>query len=233
LLKEKLALIYEYNKKSLMFIRAADIQISNNNLQIALDILSDGLKLYPDYPTAYLLLGKILVLQGEYTKAEKAFTKGAEILNNKSTLDYYINDMEKLRSGDSHFTVSRRVSFASDELNELIDENNVNIDEFISGSKPKNKNREFEDRLDDLAKEISGIKIIVDENLPVSEKPAGTIYQDQEIVTETMANIYLSQRKFREAVNIFEKLKIKLPSRNDYFQKKIDEVKMQMNNLNS
>jgi tetratricopeptide (TPR) repeat protein len=230
LLKEKLALIYEYNKKSLMFIRAADIQISNNNLQIALDILSDGLKLYPDYPTAYLLLGKILVLQGEYTKAEKAFTKGAEILNNKSTLDYYINDMEKLRSGDSHFTVSRRVSFASDELNELIDENNVNIDEFISGSKPKNKNREFEDRLDDLAKEISGIKIIVDENLPVSEKPAGTIYQDQEIVTETMANIYLSQRKFREAVNIFEKLKIKLPSRNDYFQKKIDEVKMQMNN---
>jgi tetratricopeptide (TPR) repeat protein len=216
-----------------MFIHAADIQISNNNLQIALDILSDGLKLYPDYPTAYLLLGKILVLQGEYTKAEKAFTKGAEILNNKSTLDYYINDMEKLRSGDSHFSVSRRVSFASDELNELIEENNVNIDEFISGSKPKNKNREFEDRLDDLAKEISGIKIVVDDNLPVSEKPASTKYQDQEIVTETMANIYLSQRKFREAVNIFEKLKIKLPSRNDYFQKKIDEVKIQMNNMNS
>jgi len=236
LLKEKLALIYEYNKKSPLFVRAADHQISNNNLQIAIEILIHGLKLYPAYPTAYLLLGKILLLQGEYKKAEKAFTKGSELLKSKSTLDYYINDMEKLRTGISHFTASRRVSFASDELNVLIEENNVNIDEFISVDKPENlikdnKENQFEDRLDDLAKEISGAKIVVDDSKPMPEKLVNANYRDQEIITETMANIYLAQRKFKEALNIFEKLKIRFPHKNNDFQRKITEINSQMSNI--
>ena len=236
LLKEKLALIYEYNKKSPLFVRAADLQISNNNLQIALDILSEGLKIYPDYPTAYLLLGKVLIKEGEYNKAEKAFIKGAELLQNKSTLNYYINEMEKLRSEHSDISASRRVSFASEELNELMKENRVDIDEIISDRKTKNRNSknkkpEFEDHLDDLAKQISRAKINVNDNKPVTEESAFTKQKNEEIVTETMANIYLLQGKFNEAINVYEKLIVKFPKRKDYFQKKINEIKNQMDNI--
>jgi tetratricopeptide (TPR) repeat protein len=234
LLKEKLALIYEYNRKSPLFVQAADLQLSYKNLHIALDILSEGLKIYPDYPTAYFLLGKILVLQGEYKKAEKAFIKGSELLNNKSTLNYYINEMETLRTADSHFTASRRVSFASDELTEMIEENNVDIDKIISDDRHKdknfvNKNAEFEDRLDDIAKEISSVKIIVDDDKPIPNSLTTDNFSDMEIITETMANIYLAQRKLKEAINIFERLKIKFPQRTEDFQKKIEEIKIQMN----
>jgi hypothetical protein len=50
-----------------------------------------------------------------------------------------------------------------------------------------------------------------------------------EIITETMANIYLAQRKLKEAINIFEKLKVKFPQRTEDFEKKIEEIKIQMN----
>jgi len=234
LLKEKLALIFEYNKKSPLFIYAADIEISKNNLQGAKQLIEEGLKIFPDYPTALILLGKVLMLRGEMKEAENVFSRVAQLINNKSTLDHYLKEIDNQRADNVHFTPSRRASFASDELNKLLGKNTGDKENIIP---EVNDNfypevREFEDNLDDLAKKISAVKIIIDDNKPIPEKINSALNEDNEIISETMAMIYLSQKKMNEAIDIYEKLKIKYPSNVQDYQKRIDDIRKKISLVN-
>ncbi|MCX6149181.1 MAG: tetratricopeptide repeat protein [Ignavibacteriales bacterium] len=241
MLDEKVALIYEYNKNSALFTRAADLEIKKNNLETALEILIDGIKKFPAYPTAYLLLGKVLELQGEYEQAEKAFVKGADLLKCKSTLNFYINEMENQRSVDSHFSVSRRVSFLNDDIKNLFTEKEIASSVITPVNKSLNDFEELEkdienirldDRLDDLARKINSAKIIIDDKHPFPERNDEKKSGGQEIISETIAKIYSSQGKFKEAINVFEKLKLKFPYRKQEFQIQIDEIKNQVPDIN-
>ena len=62
--REKVKLIYEYNKESPLFVRAAYFEIQNNNFDDAIFILRQGLKLYPENPVAIFLLARANALMG-------------------------------------------------------------------------------------------------------------------------------------------------------------------------
>lgn len=51
---------------------------------------------------------------------------------------------------------------------------------------------------------------------------------DDEIVTETFADILLSQNKFESAIDIFSKLILKFPEKSTYFAARIEKVKEKM-----
>jgi len=52
---------------------------------------------------------------------------------------------------------------------------------------------------------------------------------NDEIVTEKFANLLVRQRKYEEALNVFEKLSLKFPEKSIYFAARIEEVKILMN----
>jgi hypothetical protein len=52
---------------------------------------------------------------------------------------------------------------------------------------------------------------------------------NDEIVTEKFANLLVRQKKFEEALNVFEKLSLKFPEKSIYFAARIEEVKILMN----
>ena len=89
------------------------------------------------------------------------------------------------------------------------------------------KSQNIEDRLDDLVREISTAKLVVDENKPFPERTEEIQFDDNEVVSETLAKIYFSQGNINEALNVYEKLKIKFPEKILDFQKKIDNIKNQ------
>jgi tetratricopeptide (TPR) repeat protein len=227
LFEEKLALIYEYNRKSPLFVRAAGIEIEKNNLHKAVSILQDGLAEYPNYSTAYILLGKAQMMLGNYDEAEEAFKKGSSLIHSKETLYYYNGELEKRRRKSSNLE-SRRVSFldadaenppeGGTEKSEAPQEDTIN---------PPT----IEERLDDLAKEISSAKISLninpEETVPEAKKqnpePA-----ESAIASETLAKIYLSQGKFTEALAIYKILIRKSPEKKDAYQAKIEEIEQQL-----
>ncbi len=58
-------LIYERDNNSPLFLRIADSYLQSNNPEIAISILEDGLKNFPDHPLAFILMGKANVMLNE------------------------------------------------------------------------------------------------------------------------------------------------------------------------
>ena len=155
---EKVNLIYEYDKKSPLFIRVANTEINNNNVEKAIGIINQGLDDYPQYAAAYLLLGKAYMLLGNYSSALKNIKTGSDMIHSKQTYDFYLNEIEEIKKQRSFFGISKRTGFLSSEDKE---ENENQTDFFMKETavKENSKAAPIDERLDELAKEISSAKI--------------------------------------------------------------------------
>lgn len=196
---DKVNLIYEYNKRSPLFVRVANIEIENNNATRAAEILNDGLAIYPDYPTAHILLGKTLMLLGRYKEALDSFRRGSELVSSHGVYEYYVQEVETFKKQRVLFEPSHKPAFFGEEKKQKNDsislEKELSSFDSMAGAKP--------------------------ESVPL--KSGG-----DSIVSETLANIYITQGEFREALTIFERLLTKNPQKKDYYLKKIQELKSEL-----
>jgi len=64
-------------------------------------------------------------------------------------------------------------------------------------------------------------------NEDLSEK---SIAKTPEVITETMAKIYMSQKNYTKAIEIYQKISLKNPEKSAYFAEKITEIKKIINN---
>ncbi len=197
---DKVNLIYEYNKRSPLFVRVANSEIEKNNTARAAEILKEGLTVYPDYPTAHILLGKTLMLLGQYKEALDSFRKGSELVSSHKVYDYYMQEVEALKKQRSLFESSHKPAFL--EGDELQKGNKISLEQELSS---------FDSMSDKKAESTS--------SRPVS---------GDSIVSETLANIYITQGEFREALSIFERLLTKNPQKKEYYLKKIEELKSEL-----
>ena len=52
---------------------------------------------------------------------------------------------------------------------------------------------------------------------------------DTEFLTETLADIYVQQKKYERAIEMFEKLSLKFPQKSVYFASRVSEIKKSIN----
>jgi tetratricopeptide (TPR) repeat protein len=215
LYKNKIRLVFEYNRKSPLFARIAAWELENNNHDLAIEILEEGLRESPDFPTPYFILGKIYSLKEEYGKALKCFKKGSELIGSNKTYEFYLKELENLRR------LKTPVEMRGFDISQTESEK----DEF---SDDEGKS-DFEDNLDELAEKISHAKMpaITDEN----KQPDFEVkdFSDANfIVSETLAKIYIAQGELQEAIAVYEKLSQKNPGKEEYFSLRIAELKSKL-----
>lgn len=72
---EKLERLVRENPKGRQFAILADAYRKDGQFQRALDVLGPGLEHHPDYVSARVVLGRVLMAMGESAKAKEAFTR--------------------------------------------------------------------------------------------------------------------------------------------------------------
>ncbi len=228
---DKVSLVYEYNKQSPLFVRMANIEIENNNLDAAIEILSAGIRLYPEYAVAHFVLGKAYTLIGSYKLALSSIKTGAELICSPKTYEFYLREIENIKKQRTLFETSRGSIFLSKE-EDYPDVNQQDLfDEALNGSDLQPDTEEENEELARLAREISQAKIPFE---------AGNSDQDDisfndgtyknVIASETLAKIYISQGEINEAITVFENLKLKYPDKKDYYDEQITGLMPKQNN---
>ncbi|HLW08330.1 MAG TPA: hypothetical protein VKY45_12295 [Marinilabiliaceae bacterium] len=65
------------------------------------------------------------------------------------------------------------------------------------------------------------------ENVDIS---LGSVQEHDDLMTETLANIYIKQKQFLKAIDVFHRLSLKYPEKSIYFARRIKELEDQINN---
>ena len=181
-LTDKIELIYEFNDKSPLFARVAFIHYENKEYEKALPILEDGLKNFPNYPTALLINSLVLINLGRKEEAQNALDKACDLIDSESTKEYYLEEFEKITSELFSVTTPIKKGFNTDELD-----------------------------LGELAKKIESAKMPkFDEKTEIKE--INIEQQNNKIVSETMADILMAQGNLIEALDMYEQLLQKKPA---------------------
>jgi tetratricopeptide (TPR) repeat protein len=71
----KLSEKYNKDPRSRIFVQLADVYRKNNMIDEALDVLNKGLAYHPEYPLAYLVMGKCYFDKRAHVQAKDAFEK--------------------------------------------------------------------------------------------------------------------------------------------------------------
>ena len=218
LYKNKIRLVFEYNRKSPLFARIADWELENNNHDLAIEILEEGLRESPDFSTPYFILGKVYSRKEEYGKALKCFKKGSELIGSNKTYEFYLRELETLRRVKTPFEM-RGINILQN-TEEKREQFSGLGDERSSG---------FEDNLDELAEKISHAKIpVTPEENKTTDFEINDFSDSSLIVSETLAKIYIAQGELQEAIAVYEKLSQKNPGKEEYFSQKITELKSKL-----
>jgi len=187
--------------------------MDKKNISGAIEILENGIKNYPYFPPAYIIMAKAYAVSGNYKLSLDALKTSADLMHSKKTYDFYVREIEGIRRHHDLYNVK----------------DNSEHNRELSGSQNKpgsdESMKDIDDRLEELAREISSSKI----------SPAGSDYKPEAekndipagggiIVSETLAKIYISQGEIEEAKKVYLKLIQKHPEREAYYRSKIDEL---------
>lgn len=208
---EKIKLIYEFNNESPLFARVAFSEIEKGNYLEAIRILDEGIKLHANYPTAFLILSLAKAYEGKDEEALNIAKIGADIIESPATFKIYSKKISNIITERARLNDALRPAFHDGPSVEQV---------FLPGEKEE----KWEDKLDVIAKQLSKAKIIPKDDFETSNENIPK-YEGKKIVSETLADIYFSQRNFDEAIKMYEELINIKPEKAEVYLQKIGEMK--------
>lgn len=216
-LSTKAKLLYERNNRSPLFLKTADSYLNRNEVQNAIRILDEGIKIFTEHPLAFILLGRANYMLGNIDTADSFIKQGSELLDSSQTYTHYKKVLKLPDKPVSPFDSSRGNIF----INSFGDD-----DTLKNQPKLANNSQSIDERLSQLADEVMKAKIERNENFSIPETVQETILSDKsKLASETLANIYLNQGEKNEAIKIFELLIDRQPDKKEYYLRKISEIK--------
>ena len=211
--EEKVLLVYEHNKRSPLFVRAASLEIENNNVEKAINILRSGLKIYPNYSTALFILGKALAIIGKYNEALEHFQTASNLINSNDSMIYYKSELEKIKQARTPFEIKRKTTLIKETVLQEVKYDLQETEELINQDIEKGIDKLPETKISRIAKQTSELdensSLGIDENI---------------IISDTFADILVSQERYDEAIYVYKELLKKYPTKNQIYLDRINTL---------
>ena len=214
-----------------LFLVEVEKFIQNSDLDSALELCKAGIKQYPLYKTAYKRLDLInsLINERVATSSEKeestesAVTElisGAAVIGTIPGIEYLADELP--RTEDEIISTS-----LMKELPEMSLEGLISHSAFKHELLAQNQDLPS-DEFNLLAGKISKMSFEPIEHFD-SDNQSGEVSEGSNLVTETMANIYVMQGAYAQAIRAFESLAERYPFKADIYNQKIAELEADMN----
>ena len=189
-----------------LFFEVVNQEVSIN------DEHTEGLRMIvDDFP--YFQVAQILYLKSlketSHPHFETLLKKVAISVPDRKKLYYFLNSKPEVVTDEENGSEEDKQTGFDLEYDEEFQSKDSLIDKFLSSNIGR-ISRDPEQEEDEQDAENEAIKRSVEE--------------DDEIVTETLATIYLQQKKYDKALNAFRKLSLKYPEKSVYFASRIKEI---------
>jgi tetratricopeptide (TPR) repeat protein len=208
-----------------LFIRLANLYFINEQYDDCISTCTIGLQIFPDYLTARLLLLKALIKLEYINEAEKEFTEIKSKIPNKDIVKQIERNIANIKGKQGQERlfypnkINSTVDFLSyknkiDELNKDI-QGTYSIDEYVDPDFSVSKDLEklfqtFSSEFGHFKFDYNESQIIKSESKPKKENgnqsSPGSFMSKINIVTETIADIYVKQGYLKEAFDAYNLL---------------------------
>ncbi|MBN2636539.1 MAG: hypothetical protein JXR61_09735 [Prolixibacteraceae bacterium] len=177
------------------------------------DELRELTNTYPWFQLAWVIYLKNLkkIDAQEYEKVTK---QTAIRVNNQKLLRNYINS--NTNSNQLHLNSEDTFSIQHDDISNNTTSESSLIDRFLTAEQ------------NSIRRKLPDSYHSGNDNKNILEKSE---IEDDELVTETLANIFLQQKNYEKAIRAFKKLSLKYPEKNIYFATRIKEAE-DLKNIN-
>ncbi|MBL1215250.1 MAG: tetratricopeptide repeat protein [Ignavibacteriae bacterium] len=220
--ENRISLLFEFNVHSPIFARIASSEMDKGNLERAGEILETGLLHHPTYSTAYYLNALVLAKQGKKDEALHNLNKADEFSPNEETKNEYLKVIDEIMPGENNDSEVSGAPILEDTNESGIE--NIDTDFNLNDTFDDNSFGDLDD-LESLASELENAKMppINEGNIDFDKLEDNV--EGEDIITETMANIYLEQGNSNEAIEVYEKLIELHPEKEPYYKIRIEEIR--------
>lgn len=189
-LEEKYEKILEKDPQSNTFVLLAEVLIKRKKLRRAIEVLNKGLSFNRSNITARFLLGRIYFDNWMIDQAKKHFEYVLSISpDNLATVNYLVQIYKSEDKPEKALKISRNALFYFP--------GNADILEMINSLQSELNEKEKKWRNDTIKD-------------GKNEYPAETKTNDESIISETLADLYMAQGYYRESIALYEKLQEKI-----------------------
>ena len=208
--------------------------------------LSDVIGNYPYFHTARLLLIKCLHEQNYSLFEEKLNVTSAHIPD-RQVLFNLVNQEKSVKTNTKDIKRSKDLLAEKDKipLDEIMMKDEPHLLEFdYQASREEQKTFELKDLSEDINIDNDPQRELIDWFIKKNPKidpleysqpkqqdvSINSLFENDDVITETLAEIYVSQGYYIKALNAYEKLGLKFPEKSTYFANRIMEIENLINN---
>lgn len=221
------------------FVKLANYYLINGNVNEAISLLHSGLKFYPNYTTAKIILGKCYLANRYFFDARKIFEQvlsdnpGLSIANKYFEIANDLTRHEVSRRHDDD--IIPKLDFKAPVFNDFDFNYNLfpsyDIEDLIKDSIELNDTEETAEYKEFKNVFTSPYFFKHEHSKPALEKKRLKNKFEVNIITETLADIFAKQGNYFDAIEAYTYLlKIK-PDKKEIIESKIGEVEVQIQKL--
>jgi tetratricopeptide (TPR) repeat protein len=202
------------NTKSPSFARLASHYVKEGKIQKAVDVCLEGLKYFPNYGTAHLVLGKCYQALGRNIEAMLEYRRALKAMPDNPNVQQLLRYVEQ-REQESFR------AFSEERSQKLKDRKaTVSFEKYVEEEKKESTTDFLLRRLQDVKKTAPQTKPERDSG----EETQSTNVTPSKIVTATLAEIYATQGEYKEAIEAYRKLVNQRPVEAERYAKRIAQL---------